>query len=195
MGHIPVYGAATFRAKVSHVCKKNHICGLYLFYWQEEKTGNCIFLLNSEVGSDSKYDLVMLMGVQVFYFLGVSWLTHPAVYFLLYLLPICTLTGFLESIRSFSEHVRYGNSEDFSTDDLLYFVKSNPFERLLMNQYGFHYHHLRHMYPTVPVFNLKGLHHWLEKNDSSYNQKFIRRDGYTKVLIRYFFNKPLEPDI
>lgn len=61
-----------------------------------------------------------------------------------------------------------------------------------MSQYGFHYHHIHHMYPTVPVFRLKDLHHWLSKNDLNYPQKYIERDVYSNVLLRYILKRPLE---
>jgi fatty acid desaturase len=133
-------------------------------------------------------DLVALGIVHSFLFLGVSFFFAPWVYIVFILLPPSTLGSLLESIRSFSEHARYDKSSGNLADRRrLYFVLSNPLERFFLSQFGFHVHHLHHLYPKVPVFNLPKLHCWMMDNVRGYSELFIMRKSYIGTL--YFFMK------
>lgn len=138
-------------------------------------------------------DLIMLVIVQALLFIIISIVTSPWVYIIFILLPPSTLGSLLESIRSFSEHACYENDGDILTKkSRMYFVLSNPIERIILSQFGFHLHHLHHFYPTIPVFNLPKLHRWLIDNQDGYTDMYTVRKSYLGTLYSYILNRSLE---
>lgn len=145
----------------------------------------------SDKGSRSKrIDLFALISIQLSLLLVISIFSKPWVYFILYLLPIATLCSFFESIRSFSEHTLPGIvPQNYPEKYRLFFMDSHPFELFFISQFGFHYHHIHHLYPNVSTFYLEDLHQWLIKNDNRYSDKYIKRDSYIKTIACYIQNK------
>lgn len=143
--------------------------------------------------SHSVNDLVCLVAVQISLFISISILASPWVYIVFILLPPSTLGSLFESIRSFSEHACYENNNDLITKkSRMYLVSSNPVERIILSQFGFHLHHLHHFYPTIPVFNLPKLHRWLLDHQDTYAEMFVVRKSYIGTLYLYISKRPLE---
>ena len=143
---------------------------------------------HSSSNKKAKIDIVALLIMQLFLLYLFSRLSSPWTYVLFYFLPIITLTGLIESIRTFSEHVNYPmgvNDQMVHLIPRLYFVKCSLIEQAIFAPYGFHYHHLHHMYPTVPVFKLKKLHAWMSLNDINFQDKYKTRHGYLLTFFKY----------
>lgn len=133
-------------------------------------------------------DLLLLIVVQGSLFVVLTYFSSWWVYWVFILLPISTLGSFLETIRSFSEHVHNEDqTESLAASRRLYFVQSNVVERFILSQFGFHLHHLHHLHPTVPVFNLRSLHSWMLDNQVGYDKLFVARNSYTGTLGKYIF--------
>jgi fatty acid desaturase len=139
-----------------------------------------------------KSDLFSLITVQMILLAIFSYFSSPLIYFFVYFLPIITITSFLESIRTFSEHVNDSANEvslgKYNTSRL-YFVDCSLIERLILAPYGFHYHHLHHFYPMIPVFKLKALHKWMILNDINYQNKYRIRQSYFLLFFQYAFSR------
>lgn len=135
-------------------------------------------------------DLVALGLMQCLLFMAISFFTAPWIYIVFIVLPPSTLGSLFESIRSFSEHAKYDKpSENLAERRRLYLVSSNPLERFILSQFGFHIHHLHHLYPKVPVFNLPKLHTWMMDNVSDYSELFITRKSYVGTLYFFMINR------
>jgi fatty acid desaturase len=137
-------------------------------------------------------DLAAAVGLQSIVF-AVFWMTSAWwVYFLFLLLPLATLTSFFEAVRSFSEHVLPGERAAAPAEEArLFYMDASGLERFFFSQFGFHYHHLHHLYPGVVSFKLDALHRWLYENDPLYSAKYVRRDGYVRTALRYILKQPL----
>jgi len=139
-------------------------------------------------------DLIMLILVQSILLVLIAYISTFWIYMIYILLPPSTLGSLIESIRSFSEHVR---NDDIPISNIaekrrMFLVSSNMVEKIVMSQFGFQYHHLHHLYPTISVFNLEKLHIWMKENVENYCETFVERKSYTGTLIRYLLKKPLE---
>jgi len=89
-------------------------------------------------------DIVVLLLIQGLVFVGISLLSSPWVYILLYFLPLITLTSFFETIRSFSEHVLpgfYPTCEAEKTRN--YYMSTHFVERFFISQFNFHYQQIQ----------------------------------------------------
>ncbi len=138
-------------------------------------------------------DLLILVIIQALLFITMAYFFSWWVYFAFILLPVSTLGSFLEAVRSFSEHARFDEcTENIAEKKRHYYVSSNFLERFVLSQFGFHYHHLHHLYPTVPVFNLPALHRWMIENCISYTELYVTRASYSGTLLKFIFKQTNE---
>lgn len=137
-------------------------------------------------------DMFSLLFSQALVFGFMTIVSSPWVYVFLFLLPIVTLTSFFEAIRAFSEHVLPGEIPTCPAEHKrLFYMDAPKWERFFISQFGFHYHHLHHLYPNIVTFKLQDLHRWLEIHDPDYQRKFIRRPGYVGTAVAYIFHRPV----
>lgn len=72
-----------------------------------------------------------------------------------------------------------------------FYMKAGRLERLLISPFGFHFHHIHHIYPQVCVFQAKKLHTWLETYDPDYRHRYVIREGYMRTALHYVLNRPI----
>jgi len=156
------------------------------------KPGGQPAVANSVASARISVDLAAVLIIQAVV-VGAIWATSAWwVYFVFLLLPLATLTSFFEAVRSFSEHVLPGERGASPAEEArLFYMDASGLERFFFSQFGFHYHHVHHLYPGVVTFKLSALHYWLRENDPSYSAKFVRRQGYVRTALRYILKQPL----
>lgn len=141
--------------------------------------------------AQGRIDLVALFSMQAVLFIAMTAVSSPIVYFALYVLPLSTLTAFLEALRSFSEHVVPGHAHESEAERRRCFFTDGPrWELFFISPFDFHYHHIHHMLPNVATFRVRSLHRWLESNDPDFGARFMTRLGYVATALRYITNRP-----
>lgn len=153
--------------------------------------------LPTDTGQDHRRaDMAVVLAAQAAVFACISLLAAPWVYVVGFWLPLATLTSFLEAVRSFSEHVLPGERAASPAEEArLFLMDAGRLERFFVSQFGFHLHHLHHLYPSVVTFELPRLHRWLQVHDPLYATRYVRRDGYVRTAVRYVLGRPLVPAI
>lgn len=144
------------------------------------------------LGLRSQLDLICPFLLQAVLFLAVSVLSSALVYMFLFCLPLMTLTGFLNGIMSFTDHFLPGRHPTSEAEkNRCFYMKAGRLERLLISPFGFHFHHIHHIYPQVCVFQTKKLHTWLETYDPDYRHRYVIREGYMRTALQYVLNRPI----
>ena len=139
----------------------------------------------SKSGSNFIMKLIPLAIVQTI-ILGVFFLLfgHIWQYFVLYAFPFLTLSMFLNSFRSFSEH------SDFAPDDIadkkgrLFTYVSNAVGRYVIGPANMNYHAEHHLNPRVPYYNLPKFRAYLKKNKLDTMIRY--RKSYLKHTVDYY---------
>lgn len=108
-------------------------------------------------------------------------------YFLLWALPIVTLTAFCANLRALVEHVSQDGQED-KVESRLRDIDATAFERCFFSPYRFHLHALHHTFPSVPHRNLPRLKHLLTNSNGSYPIEVW--PGYLRSLYLHLKNLP-----
>jgi fatty acid desaturase len=145
----------------------------------------------ASLSSKARTDLIALFAIQVAIMAVITLASSFWMYVLLYVLPLSTLTAFFETLRSFSEHVLPGAPpRSVAETNRRFYMDAGPVERFFVSQFDFHFHHVHHLYPNVPTFNVRRLHGWLADQDPSFGETFETRPGYVGVAWRYFANRP-----
>lgn len=139
----------------------------------------------------ARIDLAALLGIQLVMLVAISAASSPIVYVFFYVLPLSTLTAFLEALRSFSEHVVPGAKDEGTAEARRrFFMAGAAIEVGLVAPFDFHYHHIHHLYPNVTTFKVRRLHGWLDENDPAFRGRFRTRPGYVRTALAYFNNRP-----
>ncbi len=89
-------------------------------------------------------------------------------YFLVWVLPIFTISPCINILRTTSEHQPMGfkgTFQDISTTAIARTTKPNFFQKWVMYQTNFNYHVEHHLYPNIPFYNLPALNKHLEIKD------------------------------
>jgi fatty acid desaturase len=89
-------------------------------------------------------------------------------YFLLWALPVFTVSTCINILRTTSEHQPIGFREtpdNVSIPEIVRTTKPNFLEKWFMYQTNFNYHVEHHMYPNVPFYNLPALHTYLKSKN------------------------------
>jgi fatty acid desaturase len=111
-------------------------------------TGQYVIVLVRKLPAVAAAQLVLLAA---FWMLG-SW----TAYFTLWLLPLTTLTVFLNALRAFCDHANPADTAGREEDRLISYV-SNPIERFFVAPFHMNYHAEHHMFPYVPHYRLPAL--------------------------------------
>ncbi|HEY1304101.1 MAG TPA: fatty acid desaturase [Vicinamibacterales bacterium] len=162
--------------------------------YQSNSATNRLMVPNPVGSREMFVDLAVTASAQAVILAGIWVASAWWVYGAFFLLPLVTLTSFLEAVRSFSEHVLPGErGTTVAEEGRLFFMDAGRIELFFFSQFGFHFHHLHHLYPGVVTFKLSSLHQWLQQNDASYPGKYVRRDGYLRTALRYVLKQPITP--
>jgi fatty acid desaturase len=110
-------------------------------------------------------------------------------YFVLWLLPLFTLTVLLLTLRVIAEHQSPGyaalGADAFDRDmlpPLVRTIEAGPIGRFLLGSMNFCYHHEHHLYPAVPYARLPELHRLLTERGYYETRPHELADGYGAVL-------------
>ena len=107
-------------------------------------------------------------------------------YFLLWLIPLFTITQCLIIIRATAEHqpndYSQNNSDDTSHIGVVRTTLPNWFNKWIFYQVNFNYHVEHHMFLNIPFYNLPKLHkHLNEKGYYKSNPELLQKDPIHKL--------------
>lgn len=100
-------------------------------------------------------------------------------YFMYWLVPMFTVLAFIIRIRGMSEHNGLSFENEISSSRTT--MDKNPVVALFMAPLNVSYHLEHHLYPQVPYFHLKALHHELKKNPEYLTSGGISYSYYENV--------------
>jgi fatty acid desaturase len=117
------------------------------------------------------------------------WLGQPLLYFVLWFLPLLTLTMLLQNYRVIAEH----QTEEYAARDIdrqrVSFVppltrtlQAGPLGKLLLGPMNFHYHHEHHLAPSVPYHQLPKMHRQLVERGYYKDHSEALGGGYANTL-------------
>jgi fatty acid desaturase len=107
-------------------------------------------------------------------------------YFVLWVLPLVTLTTVCHLIRSFIEHAVL-TQELPDHDNLLISIESNPVERAIIAPFNMNFHSEHHLYPAVPARRLPEVRRALADTP---DPPRLLRTAYLTALVRYARSLP-----
>lgn len=119
--------------------------------------------------------------LSIFYIAGAPW-----AYFLNYLLPLCTLYPAQARMRSLAEH-HVSDSE--SDDKNIWVTRSTlkPFlEKHIIAPLGSNFHLEHHLFPQIPLYNLKKINRYLTENIAV---RPPTNEGYFGYTFRFLLQK------
>lgn len=121
------------------------------------------YLKNNQVGLKKiQIDrILMSLAWNMFLFLICYLSQRWYFYFLLWILPMFTVSTCLNILRTTSEH----QPSNTSIPEMVRTTKPNPLQKWFMYQTNFNYHVEHHMYPNIPFYNLPALHKHMESKD------------------------------
>jgi len=99
-------------------------------------------------------------------------------YFVVWLLPLMTMTQFINRIRTMAEH-----APDVGEDAAARGTVPTLLEYLLIAPYGYSYHYEHHLAPTIPYYQLAAAHRLLEQQGVQFDDKQIT-GGYLRAFRR-----------
>lgn len=141
-------------------------------------SGNKPPVLETSSSADSSSDVVSLGMTQAVLFTLIAVLFDWWLYFLLWALPIITVTSFLISFRAWLEHNH--SDENSEMGQRLFDYKPNALEHFMVSPCHFHLHAIHHAYPAVPHYRLKAMKR--EMADRGISYPCIDREGYLKAF-------------
>jgi len=104
---------------------------------------------------------------------------RPWEYFLLWAIPLGTVTSFIVAFRAYVEHASADAAA--TPHDRLYDFEAGPLTRFFVSPLLFHLHALHHAYPSVPYSRLRLLQQALREAGLSYPHR--ERPGYLRSLL------------
>lgn len=125
------------------------------------------------------------------------WLGAPLIYFLLWLLPIFTITLYLLTLRVIAEHqtsdyARTGRDAFDRPFDppLTRTITAGPIERFFIGSMNFCYHHEHHLFPGIPYSKLPALHELLYTRGYYDHRPRALAQSYAEVLRELVVPRP-----
>lgn len=103
----------------------------------------------------------------------------PFLYFVLWLIPLVTVTKGLAQIRNLAEHLV--RKEPISGAERIRTFKSSRVERFFLAPFNFNYHAEHHWYPMVPYYNLPSLRKIIKDRDG-YKEGTEWSESYIKTI-------------
>lgn len=122
---------------------------------------------NTSISFD--YGLFGVAAIQTIMLVSFYLMGHIEVYFLLWLLPLVTLTKFIAHFRNVAEHICLDGSSRYRT------IKCNPLEQFIFAPMNFNYHYEHHFYPQIPFYNLPKVHNALYKQNPELYAEIIEK--------------------
>jgi fatty acid desaturase len=109
----------------------------------------------------------------------ITWFHLWLVVLLYWILPLSTVLMAILYVRDVAEHFAMP-SAGFQHSRT---TRTSWLERLLVGQNGINYHAEHHLFPAVPFFRLKELHHLLMQNPD-FRDKTVVTHGYFTGLVK-----------
>lgn len=116
----------------------------------------------------------------LFYLLLFSFLQKSGLwkeYFLYWIIPYLTFFKAIRRMRTLAEHFAINDQGKVHTRTVFPFF----WERFLFSHHNVNYHGEHHLFPLVPFYNLKKLHHGLKNSPDLFNRLYFTK-GYWGVL-------------
>ena len=137
---------------------------------------------------DGKWPHLIRVGLYQAAILALAIMTgHIWTYLLLWTLPLYTVAVMCFRLRTAAEHSGIpGHDHRYSLDkvDTLKTTRTthwSPIAKFLFNPFNMAYHVEHHLYPSVPVFRLKKLHHLLREKNPKFAESVHVADGFQLV--------------
>lgn len=102
-------------------------------------------------------------------------------YFVLWALPLATVTSLLVSLRGFLEHAH--PDDHAPTAERLYDFKPTVMERFFISPCHFHFHALHHAYPRIPHGKLASARRFLDERGGGYEGEW--KGTYSRFLLAH----------
>ena len=148
-------------------------------------------ILSGKKSSPNKktFDLQVLgiLTVQGILFITLSRFCPPYTYFLLWILPLLTLTKTLSHFRNVAEHVLLKDKGDPEISRYRT-ILGNPIEVFFFAPVNFNYHAEHHLYVSIPYYNLPKAHNILSKQ-KEYSENINLEHGYLKFILSKLIQK------
>jgi fatty acid desaturase len=120
-----------------------------------------------------------LIGTQVALFVLYTLVTGTwYAYFVVWLLPLMTMTQFINRVRTMAEH-----APDAGEDAAARGTVPTLLEYLLIAPYGYSHHYEHHLAPTIPYYQLASAHRLLEQHGVRFARNQIT-GGYLRAFWR-----------
>lgn len=116
-----------------------------------------------------------------------AWQAQWYLYFLLWVLPLFTLTLLIANFRTVVEHQPSSEVCDAGlvpVPPVTRVIRCNLMERVVVAPMGFYYHYEHHLFPSVPYHRLPELRKLLKERGCFDDPDIVWTDGYLKTLWR-----------
>lgn len=100
-----------------------------------------------------------------------------AAFLILWILPLVYVFPYLMILREVFQHANAGTGKL----DNSRIIHADPFTRWALLGYGNDFHLLHHIYPNVPQYSLRGIHHQLMEESSDYREGIEENHGILKT--------------
>ncbi|KAA1190059.1 fatty acid desaturase family protein [Pseudohalioglobus sediminis] len=119
------------------------------------------------------------------------WLGQPALYLVMWFLPLLTLTMLLQNYRVIAEHQPESyaargidRAPESFTPALTRTLQPGPMGRFLLGPMNFYYHHEHHLMPSVPYHQLPRMHRLLQDRGYFRDHSEVLGSGYAQTLYK-----------
>ena len=131
-------------------------------------------------GPSAERELASVLAMQGVLFVGFALFAHWWEYFVLWVLPLATVTAFLVSTRAYLEHAYVGEAQ--APEDRLYDFDTNAIGHFFLSPCHFHLHALHHAHPGVPHYRVPALKRELATAEGL-GYAGEQKPGYLRVLV------------
>lgn len=135
------------------------------------------------------WQIIGILVTQAIFFSLLWKYSSPHTYFLLWILPLLTLTKTLSHFRNVAEHILLNDKGDPETSRYRTII-GNPIETFFFAPVNFNYHAEHHLYVTIPYYNLPKVHKILSKQQE-YKRNIDLEYGY----LNFIFSKVIQKKI
>ena len=134
-------------------------------------------------------DVVIVLGVQLALFLGLTMGVGAWAYPVLWLAPVYLFTYLADNFRSFAEH-SWPRQDRVSDDHRLITYLANPIECWFIAPNHMNFHAAHHLWPSIPYYNLPIADREIRRHPAAGELEWRR--SYVGYLFSYWTAQPLE---
>lgn len=124
------------------------------------------------------------LGMALFYitlFTSFSYFNLWTEYFLYWIIPYFTWFKFIKRLRAIGEHFCIS---DQSVDELTRTTLIGPLESFFIAPHNINYHAEHHRWASIPWYNLKAFHSYLDKSDQFQKMGHLTSKGYLRGVLK-----------